>query len=92
MIVIVGGKEIAVLERRWLGKKMPDGRVVAMSNEVGIQARTLAPGLHFLIPFIYKARKCEFTVIGENEVGLIESIDGDPISLPRRLLQKRLKE
>ena len=38
-IVIVGGSEIAVIERRWFGRKMPQGRVVAMGNEVGIQAR-----------------------------------------------------
>jgi hypothetical protein len=49
--VIVQGTEIAVVERRYLGVAMPKGRVVAMSNEVGVQARTLGPGLHFLIPF-----------------------------------------
>jgi regulator of protease activity HflC (stomatin/prohibitin superfamily) len=51
---------------------MPQGRVVALGNEVGIQARTLGPGLHFLIPFIYKANKSVFTEILENEIGLIE--------------------
>ena len=78
-IVIVGGNEIAVLERRWLGRKMPQGRVVAMGNEVGIQARTLGPGLHFLIPFIYKAQKDPFIEIKDGEIGMIESIDGNPI-------------
>jgi uncharacterized membrane protein YqiK len=78
-IVIVGGTEIAVVERRLFGKKMAHGRVVALQNEVGIQARTLGPGLHLLIPFIYKAKKYPFTSIAENEVGIIESIDGDPI-------------
>ena len=48
-VVIVGGNEIALIERRWFGSKMPQGRVVALGNEVGIQARTLGPGLHFLI-------------------------------------------
>lgn len=78
-IVIVGGKEIAVLERRWFGKSMPQGRVIAMSNEIGLQARTLGPGLHLLVPFLYKARKAFFTIINENEIGLIESIDGNSI-------------
>ncbi|HOX28555.1 MAG TPA: SPFH domain-containing protein, partial [bacterium] len=78
-IKLVGGGEIAVLERRWLGKKMPSGRVIAMANEVGVQARTLGPGLHVLIPFLYKVRKEPFTVIGEQEVGILESIDGNPI-------------
>lgn len=78
-LFIVRGREIAVLERRWIGKSMPRGRVIAMANEVGVQARTLGPGLHVLIPFLYKARKVPFTVIGEAEIGIVESIDGDSI-------------
>ena len=78
-VVVVGGNEIALIERRWFGRKMPQGRVVALGNEVGIQARTLGPGLHFLIPFIYKATKSVFTEILESEIGLIESVDGSSI-------------
>jgi uncharacterized membrane protein YqiK len=78
-IIVVGGRDIAVLERRWFGTNMPRGRVVAMSNEIGVQARTLGPGLHLVIPFLYKSKKMPFTVIGEQEVGLIESIDGASI-------------
>jgi len=77
--VIVGGSEIAVLERKYFGKSMPQGRVVAMANEIGIQARTLGPGLHFLIPFLYRSKKYSFMNISENEVGLVESIDGEPM-------------
>ena len=77
--VVVGGTEIAVLERKYLGRQLPQGRVVAMQDQVGIQARTLGPGLHFLIPFLYRARKLPFTVISEMEVGIVESIDGDAI-------------
>ncbi|WP_208108179.1 SPFH domain-containing protein [Paludibacterium purpuratum] len=82
-VVVVGGNEIALIERRWFGKKMPQGRVVALGNEVGIQARTLGPGLHFLIPFIYKATKSFFTEILDNEIGMIESVDGQSIPAGR---------
>ncbi len=78
-IVLVGGTEIAIVERKYFGKKMPQGRVVALANEIGIQARTLGPGLHLLIPFLYKATKYSFTVVAEMEVGVADSIDGDPI-------------
>jgi hypothetical protein len=78
-VVLVGGRELAVVERRYFGKMMPQGRVIAQANEIGIQARTLGPGLHFLIPFLYAAKKYSFTFIAENEIGLIESIDGDPV-------------
>ena len=56
-IILVGGTELAVVERRWLGQKMPQGRVVALADQVGVQARTLGPGLHFVTPFIYKCTK-----------------------------------
>lgn len=82
-IVIVGGTQIAILERRWFGKTMPEGRVVALANEVGIQARTLGPGLYFLIPFLYRITKSSLTIIGENEIGLVDSIDGAPIKMDR---------
>ena len=45
-ILIVGGKEINVLERRWFGREMPKDRVFAMNNEIGVQARTKGPGLY----------------------------------------------
>ncbi|NDC82317.1 hypothetical protein EB093_01445 [bacterium] len=78
-IVIVGGQELAIVERRWFGQKIGSNRVIALVYEVGVQARTLPPGLHFLIPFLYAVKKIPFTVIGEAEVGLIESIDGNPV-------------
>lgn len=78
-IIIVGGTQIGLLERRWFGDRIPEGRVVALKSEVGIQARTLGPGLHLVIPFIYRVTKSALTIIEENEVGLVDSIDGVPV-------------
>ena len=47
-IVNVGGTEIAILERRFIGQELEAGRAFATGGEVGIQARYLAPGLHFI--------------------------------------------
>ena len=82
-VTIVGGQQVAVLERRWFGKRMPPDRVVAMSNEVGIQARILGPGLHVLIPFLYRVNKYPMTIICEDEIGIIDSIDGKPVAAGR---------
>ena len=82
-IVNVSGNEIAVLERKYFGKPMPQGRVVAQEDEIGIQARTLGPGLHLLVPFLYSAKQQQFTLIKENEIGLVESIDGNSIPAGR---------
>lgn len=78
-IVVVKGNEIAILERRYVGKPLPDGRVIAMSSEIGMQARVLGPGLYYLIPFLHDVRKAPFTIIAEDEIGIIESVDGSPI-------------
>ncbi len=76
---IAKGDQIVVLERRWFGKQMPDGRTVALRNEVGVQARVLGPGFHLLIPFIYKVSKRPFCVIRKNAVGVVRAITGAPI-------------
>lgn len=78
-ITIAGGDQIVTLERRWFGKQMPDGRTVALRDEVGVQARVLGPGFHLLIPFIYKTSKSNFLVIPPNKVGVVRAITGAPI-------------
>ncbi|OAI40573.1 hypothetical protein AYO38_05730 [bacterium SCGC AG-212-C10] len=76
VLVNIGGQQIGILERRYVGRSLPEGRVVAMRGEVGIQARVLPPGLHVLIPFLYKVTKQPMMVVAEDEVGIVESIDG----------------
>ena len=77
--VNVGADEIATIERRYLGKEMKDGRTVALAGEVGIQARILGSGLHFLIPFLQVAKKSKYLVIADDEMGLVTAITGVPI-------------
>ncbi len=76
---IAKGDQIIVLERRWFGKPMPDGRTVALRDEVGVQARVLGPGFHLLIPFIYKTSKRSFFVVRKNSIGVVRAITGAPI-------------
>jgi regulator of protease activity HflC (stomatin/prohibitin superfamily) len=89
VLVNVGGQQVGIVERRFFGTTLPAGRVVAMRNEVGVQARVLSPGLHFMFPFIYVVTKTEMLVIDEDEVGLIESIDGVPLD-PGRIFARRV--
>ena len=77
--VNVGAKQLAVIERKFIGKEMADGRTIALRGEVGIQARVLGPGLHFLWPFIDKAKKYPITTIQENQIGVVEAFTGVPI-------------
>jgi len=76
----VGAREIAIKERRYIGAKMPPGRVVATEGEVGIQADVLKPGLHLIkFPFERVVRKVPLIEIGADELGIIEAIDGEPM-------------
>jgi uncharacterized membrane protein YqiK len=89
MLVNVGGQQVGIIERRFYGKPLPEGRVVAMAGEIGIQARVLQPGLHVLLPFLYKVRKDDMLVVSEDQVGLIESIDGRPLD-PGHIFGRRV--
>ncbi len=85
IFVNVGAREIAIKERRYLGAKMPPGRVVATEGEVGIQADVLKPGLHLIkFPFERVVRKVPLIEIGADELGIVEAVDGEPM-LPGRI-------
>ena len=77
-LAIAAGNQFITLERRWFGKPMADGRTVALRDEVGVQARTLGPGVHLLIPFVYTARKHKFITIGTGQIGIVRAITGFP--------------
>src|ERR1041385_4870659 len=86
IFVNVGPREIAIKERRYLGRRMPPGRVVATEGEVGIQADVLKPGLHFLNPFTERlfGRPVPLIEIGADDMGIVEAVDGEP-NLPGRI-------
>ncbi len=79
-VINVGAQEVAIKERRYFGRRMAQGRVVATDGEVGIQAEVLKPGLHFVVyPIERIAQKFPLVEIGADELGVIEAIDGEPM-------------
>ena len=79
-LVNVGAQEVGIKERRYFGKKMAQGRVIATDGEVGIQADVLKPGLHFVLyPIERVIQKFPLVEIGADELGIIEAIDGEPM-------------
>ena len=62
-------------------KSLPDGTVVALKGEAGVQADTLPPGIHFgLWPWQYQIDVEKFTVIESGKLGVVTSRDGKAIS------------
>ena len=85
-LVNVGAHEVAIKERRYFGRRMPQGRVVATEGEVGMQADVLKPGLHFVMyPIERVVRKVPLVEIGADELGIIEAIDGEPMPTGQHL-------
>src|SRR4029078_4423069 len=79
-VVNIGAKEVGIKERRYFGRRMAQGRVVATEGEVGIQADVLKPGLHLVLYSIERVtQKVPLVEIAADELGIVEAIDGEPM-------------
>ncbi|MGA3136954.1 MAG: SPFH domain-containing protein [Terracidiphilus sp.] len=83
--VIVSETQIGVVNKKWVifGKHrtLPDGAIVALNGEAGLQADTLAPGIHFgLWAWQYTVYMVPFTTIDRGHIGIVEARDGHPLS------------
>ena len=83
--VLVADNQVGILTKKMLGKKMPEGQIIARNGEIGIQAQTLMPGLYWRFPLFWKIHKAKVTDINPNEIGVLESVDGLPIAAGRLL-------
>jgi uncharacterized membrane protein YqiK len=84
-IVIVPNNAVGIVTKKFrLGganATLPDGKIVALAGEAGIQADTLAPGLHtWLWPWQYTVTMVPFITIEEGQIGIVEARDGVPLS------------
>ncbi len=84
-IVLISRYEVGIRTKKMFGEKMPQGSIIACKGEIGIQADTLMPGLYWFNPITWKIEKEKVTVVGETEIGVVESVDGEPIQTGRLL-------
>ena len=64
------------------GGALPDGRIIALNGEAGLQADTLPPGLYFwMFSWQYRVDIVKFTTIPPGNVGVVEARDGKPLTL-----------
>lgn len=79
-IVIIGPKEIGIIEKRWSKDgSVKEGHIIALNNEAGYQPGVLRTGLHFLTPLFYLVHKEPLITIGRGKIGYIFSRDGEPL-------------
>jgi uncharacterized membrane protein YqiK len=88
-MVIVPDNRIGLVVKKFTlsGKsRLPDGRIIAIHGEAGMQAKALAPGLYWgLWPWQYGITMEAFTVIEQNKLGLVKAKDGASLDTGRVL-------
>ncbi|NPA82066.1 MAG: hypothetical protein GXO31_05610 [Epsilonproteobacteria bacterium] len=69
------------LVKKFLGKSLRDGKIIATKGELGRQAEILPEGLHFkpFLNIIYKVEKVRNIVIPPNSIGILTARDGEPL-------------
>ncbi len=84
--VLIRERQVGVVVKRFAGKSLSPGRLVALDGEAGYQADTLAPGLHFgYWPWQFRILKVPVTVVPQGEIALVLAADGDAIPAERIL-------
>jgi uncharacterized membrane protein YqiK len=83
-VIMVPDDGIGVVTKKFVlfgrHRRLPDGRIVALSGEAGFQADALAPGLHVgLWPWQYSVAIVPFLTVPPGKVGCVEACDGKPL-------------
>jgi uncharacterized membrane protein YqiK len=92
-IVLIPNNGIGIVTKKFnLGGRnavLPDGKIIALSGEAGVQADTLGPGLHsWLWPWQYMVNIVPFVTIEEGKIGVVEARDGAALSGGRVLARR----
>jgi uncharacterized membrane protein YqiK len=87
-VVTVPDDSVGVVTKKFVltgqHRRLPDGRIVALSGEAGYQADTLAPGLHMgLWPWQYAVEIVHFFKVPPGKIGCVEACDGKPLGSGR---------
>ena len=89
-LVVIGEREVGIVTRKFSGRSLPPGRLIALNGEAGLQADTLAPGWHFgFFAWQYNVRKASVVMVPQGEIGLVLASDGKTIP-PDRILAKQI--
>jgi uncharacterized membrane protein YqiK len=87
-IAFIRENQVGVVVKRFSfkGKRLPEGRIIALNGEPGYQASTLGPGLHFgYFRIKYKVEKYPMTSIPPGKIGMVIANDGDAPPVDRVL-------
>jgi len=84
--VLIRERQVGVVVKRFSSRSLEPGCLIALAGEAGLQADTLAPGLHFgYWPWQYRIIKVPVTVVSQGEIALVLAADGAAIPSERIL-------
>jgi uncharacterized membrane protein YqiK len=84
--VLIHERQVGVVVKRFAGRSLEPGRLIALGGEAGYQADTLAPGLHFgYWRWQYRILKAPVTVVPQGEIALVVAADGTTLPTERIL-------
>jgi uncharacterized membrane protein YqiK len=84
--VLIRERSVGIVIKRFAGRSLAPGRLIALEGEAGYQADALAPGLHFgYWPWQYRVLKAPVTVVPQGEIALVLAADGAAIPAERIL-------
>ena len=92
-MVIIPENRIGIVTKKFVlfgkNKTLPEGRIIALEGEAGIQADPLAPGLYWgYWIWQYEINAVEFTGVPQGKIGLIVARDGSELPMGHILAQK----
>ena len=84
--VLIKERQVGIVVKRFGGRALPPGRLIALNGEAGYQAATLAPGLHFgYWRWQHRITKAPVTVVPQGQIALVVAADGAAIPTERIL-------
>src|SRR5258708_7096662 len=84
--VLIRERQVGIVVKKFGGRGLTPGRLIALADEAGYQADTLAPGLHFgYFRWQYRILKMPVTVVPQGEIALVVAADGQAIPSERIL-------
>ncbi|HEX3377759.1 MAG TPA: SPFH domain-containing protein [Candidatus Acidoferrales bacterium] len=94
-VVLIPQSSVGIVDKRYAlvgrNRTLAEGQIVALDGEAGIQADTLAPGLHFFLwPWQYSIKLQDFLVVPQDCIGVVEARGGIPLT-EGRVLGKRVE-
>ena len=67
--VLIQERQVGIVVKRFGGRSLPPGQLIALAGEAGYQADTLAPGLHFgFWRWQYRIINVPVTVVPQGEI------------------------